>query len=76
MVPLGYRIPRQSCYQHDAACQGGTDITYRYRLSRVDEHRRSRYGRAGHRVFPRASIVPPVFFITTLIASIVGLKMV
>ena len=44
------------------ACQGGTDLAYRHSLSRVDGHRRSRYGSAWHRVFPRAGIVPPIVF--------------
>ena len=62
MVSLGSRLPCQSCVEHDTASQGGADVAHRHSLSRVDGHWRGRHSRAGHPVFPRARIVPPVVF--------------
>ena len=74
MVSLGSRVPCQPCAQYDAACQGGTDVAYRYPVW-------TGIGAVGTVVLGIVFFHEPasflrLFFITTLIASIVGLKMV
>ena len=58
MVYLGSRIRCLPCAEHAVACQGCADAAHRHSLSRMDWHRSCGYGVAGHRVLPRASIVP------------------